>query len=58
VDVQPNQDGSYSVKLVDGDVRADRDFVLTWHADNNRQPTAAFFSESTLSELKTMACSL
>ena len=47
VDVQPNQDGSYSVKLVDGDVRADRDFVLTWHADNNRQPTAAFFSEST-----------
>ena len=47
VDVRPNQDGSYTVELVDGNVRGDRDFVLTWHAVNNRQPTAAFFSEST-----------
>jgi len=47
VEVDPNPDGSHTIKLVDGAIRSDRDFVLTWQAEKSQQPTAAFFSEST-----------
>lgn len=42
---QEQDKGRYQIKLVKGQVTADRDFVLRWTARAGNTPTAAFFRE-------------
>ncbi|MGB5561119.1 MAG: marine proteobacterial sortase target protein [Sedimenticolaceae bacterium] len=45
IDVRESAPGRYSVVLAEGNVPADRDFVLRWRPLLTDQPTAALFSE-------------
>jgi Ca-activated chloride channel family protein len=45
ITVTPAEDGSSRIALVDGDLPADRDFVLEWQAKPATAPTASLFAE-------------
>ncbi len=44
VDIKEKDTGHYTVRF-NGDVKADRDFVLEWEAENSERAKAALFSE-------------
>ncbi len=41
-----NQENNYRIHLKEGDVPADRDFVLSWQPATGKMPQAAFFKEN------------